>query len=495
MNFGDYLRVSGGNLRRMKFRASLTIAGIVIAIGAFVCMLTFGAGNQAYVTKQYTDLGLFTTMQVFPKNREGERRWERSATRDTGTTRQIDENAIHQLARIPGVNLVYPFDPVNARVRIHDSTFETRAQSLPYSAAQTRLFSNLVAGREFSSDSARSAIVSTGFLKKAGVGTPDSAIGMPLILSVRVSVLDSGIAHIMVDHNQPIWSDARRLSFDSLLRSSRYRRDALDNEINEVVRRFFNGFMNSRQTIAETLAVCGVNREREGPLHVEDVIVPAGTAAKLTSGGFTGNPADIFSGIATGNFSLLPSQGSGKTFSQVTLDLDPSVFYKSIRDSVAALGFRSFSFAEQFEQIQQFFIYFDMGLGIVGLIALATASLGIVNTMVMSISERRKEIGILKSLGAHDSDIRNLFLIESGVMGAIGTVVGILAGWGVSRIISAVVKFYMNREGLPQVELFALPLWLIGVALAVGIGVSVLAGTFPAARAARVDPVEALRNE
>jgi putative ABC transport system permease protein len=115
--------------------------------------------------------------------------------------------------------------------------------------------------------------------------------------------------------------------------------------------------------------------------------------------------------------------------------------------------------------------------------------------MVMSVSERRKEIGILKSLGADDVDIRNLFLIESGVMGAVGTVMGILTGWGASRIISAVVKFYMKRQSLPEVELFALPFWLIGIALAVGIGVSVLAGTFPAARAARVDPVEALRND
>jgi len=159
------------------------------------------------------------------------------------------------------------------------------------------------------------------------------------------------------------------------------------------------------------------------------------------------------------------------------------------------LGFRTFSFAAEFEKIQQVFIYFDLALGVVGLIALITASLGIVNTMVMSINERRREIGVLKSLGADDSDIRRLFLIESGVMGVLGTAGGILFGWIITRIVSAIAQAYMKSEGIPPLDLFALPVWLILIALGIGVGVNMLAGWYPAARAARVDPVAALRNE
>ena len=166
-----------------------------------------------------------------------------------------------------------------------------------------------------------------------------------------------------------------------------------------------------------------------------------------------------------------------------------------VSDSIEALGFRTFSFAAQFKEISRFFFYFDMFLGIIGLIALITASLGIVNTMVMSIIERKREIGLLKSLGADERDIRILFLFESGVIGALGALTGIFFGWLITRLASLVARAIMARQGVEEMELFALPVWLILTAFLFGLIVSLLAGFYPASRAARVDPVEALRNE
>jgi putative ABC transport system permease protein len=204
---------------------------------------------------------------------------------------------------------------------------------------------------------------------------------------------------------------------------------------------------------------------------------------------------EIFAKMSSGTLFSNPGDASGKTYSQVTINFDPRIPYKGIRDSVEALGFRTFSFAAEFEEIQKIFLYFNLALSLVGLIALVTASLGIVNTMVMSITERKREIGVLKSLGADERDIRALFLVESGVIGFLGTVAGITFGWIIARIASAVAQAFMRNQGIPQMELFALPLLLIIIALGVGVGVSVLAGFYPAARAARVDAVEALRND
>ena len=488
MTFRDLVVVSAGNMWRMKLRATLTIAGVVIAIAAFVSMLSFGAGNQEYIENEFNELGLFSTMQVMPKNKE--------SASDTTIYKKLDSGSLEQLALVPGVNLVYPYEAFSVNVTFGDSSIDSRAQALPSTAIQTKLFSRLVAGAAFDSNNSRQVIISETLMNKLGITAPDSAIGKELSISVRVSTIDSGLAHILVDNGESMLDRAKRIHYDSLLHS-KYRGRVIRTEVNEVLRRFLNGFTKAKETISDTLVICGVRETMGsgGRLRVEPVSMPIETATKFTTKGFSGSPIEIFSAMSSGTLLTEPDDNSGKTFSQVTLDFNPKIPYKTIRDSVEGLGFRTFSFAAEFEKIQQVFIYFDLALGVVGLIALITASLGIVNTMVMSINERRREIGVLKSLGADDSDIRRLFLIESGVMGVLGTAGGILFGWIITRIVSAIAQAYMKSEGIPPLDLFALPVWLILIALGIGVGVNMLAGWYPAARAARVDPVAALRNE
>jgi putative ABC transport system permease protein len=233
----------------------------------------------------------------------------------------------------------------------------------------------------------------------------------------------------------------------------------------------------------------------QGRLRIEPIIIPFATVNRFRTNGLSGNPTEIFAAMSSGTLFSQSDEPGEKSFSQVTVDFDPKVMYKTVRDSVEALGYKTFSFAQEFEEIQRVFFYFDLALSVIGLIALITAALGIVNTMVMSITERRREIGVLKSLGADEIEIRGLFLVESGVIGVLGTVGGILVGWVLTRIVSVIAQHYMQSEGIRQMDLFALPLWLILTAVGLGVGVSLAAGYYPAARAARVDPVAALRNE
>ncbi len=471
----------------MKLRTLLTTSGIAIAIAAFVAMLSFGAGNQRYVTEQYNQLGLFSTIQVYSK--------ENSKNNDSTPSLKLDHAALERLAAVPGVNLVYPYDAFSVKVYIGDTVIDSKAQALSSKAMETKLFSKVQAGKPFGNDSAREVIVSDVFLKKAGISSPESTIGMPIVVAVHVSVIDSGLSHILIDGGVTILDRLKRINIDSLWNSS-YRRKVLQTEANSTLRRFLNGFMNAQETISDTLTICSVREGGNmGTVRIEPIIIPIATAKRFSSRGFGGNPVEIFTAMSNGTLFSQGENGDGRTFSQVTLDLDQHVLYKTVRDSVEGMGFRTFSFAAQFEELQRFFFYFDLALSVVGLIALITASLGIVNTMVMSITERKREIGILKSLGADEVEIRVLFLVESGVIGLIGTIGGILCGFIITRIVSAIAQIYMQGEGIPSIDLFALPVWLILIALAVGVGVSVTAGLYPAARAARIDPVEALRND
>ena len=115
MTFRDLVVISTGNLRRMKLRTFLTSAGVLIAIAAFVSMLSFGAGSQENIERQFNKLGLFTTMHVYPKDKS-------KNSDDSGSTVKLDNEAIERISKIPGVNLIYPYDAFSVEVSLGDTT-------------------------------------------------------------------------------------------------------------------------------------------------------------------------------------------------------------------------------------------------------------------------------------------------------------------------------------------------------------------------------------
>lgn len=144
----------------------------------------------------------------------------------------------------------------------------------------------------------------------------------------------------------------------------------------------------------------------------------------------------------------------------------------------------------------QVFTILNVMLSSVGGLALLVASLGIVNTMIMSIYERTREIGTLKAIGASRGDIRLLFMTEAGMIGLMGGVIGIAGGWALGRLLNRVILWYIEREQLPiRGDFFVVTPSLALYALLFAIAVGIVAGLYPANRAARLDPLMALRHE
>jgi ABC-type antimicrobial peptide transport system permease subunit len=174
---------------------------------------------------------------------------------------------------------------------------------------------------------------------------------------------------------------------------------------------------------------------------------------------------------------------------------DP-VALTEVRKQITDLGFGSFSIVDQLDQIRTVFLIIDSVLGLLGGISLLVASFGIANTMIMSILERTREIGIMKAIGAEDREIKLIFFFEAAVIGLTGGIIGSLAAWGIDGVANRLAyRFILKPQGASFVDFFSLPPYLWLGAILFALLISILAALYPASRAARIDPVRALRHD
>lgn len=160
------------------------------------------------------------------------------------------------------------------------------------------------------------------------------------------------------------------------------------------------------------------------------------------------------------------------------------------------LGFDSATLQTFLDQVNRIFSILQVMLSSIGLLALFVASIGIVNTMIMAIYERTREIGILKALGSSNGEILRMFMIEAGLIGLLGGIVGVILGWGLGVILNAVIRNYFKSQQVPiDAPFFVVTPELVIAALAFATFVGVIAGLYPAFRAARLNPLAALRHE
>jgi putative ABC transport system permease protein len=137
------------------------------------------------------------------------------------------------------------------------------------------------------------------------------------------------------------------------------------------------------------------------------------------------------------------------------------------------------------------------GMTCVAAVALLVSSLGIANTMLMSVLERRREIGIMKAVGAANWQLQVLYVIEGSLIGLIGGLLGLVLAWLISFPGDAWVRSMVQRDMKIDLtgSIFAFPVWIGVTVLMFTIGVTIVAALYPARRAAKLDPVSALRHD
>ncbi len=171
-----------------------------------------------------------------------------------------------------------------------------------------------------------------------------------------------------------------------------------------------------------------------------------------------------------------------------------------VQGKIKEMGFGTNSLADIRKSMQKQAGVIQTVLGGIGAISLLIAALGITNTMVMSIYERTREIGVMKVLGCMLGDIRRLFLFEAGMIGLIGGVVGIAFSYGASVLLNSVGAGLLNggRMGMMDGEpnkISVIPPWLALSAVAFAIFVGLVSGFYPARRAMKLSALEAIKTE
>ena len=444
------------NLREAILRNSLTTLGVAVGVASLVAMLSLGVGLQALASQHLAKSGLFDA--VFVTSRRDFRGPGDGPPRKNpaphGNPKPLDEDARQQFAKLPNVVDVYPQIRFFTDIRYNGNSYSTNVLGVPESRTASA-FEGLT-GKYFSSPTADEAILQTEFAKELSPQTA-SLIGQELVLR---------------------YAQRRTASPDEISKEQ-----DIDKQLDEMM----------------SGGISIVSREKK--LRIAG-IVDSDPSAGI--GGFGGGRVFLPLRIAEQLHAAQPNDvqdfvrggGSGKpTYAALTVRVKSPKEVTQVEDAIKSQGFSTFSLLDASKSLRLIFTVFDLFLGLFGSLALTVASLGIINTLVMAILERRREIGVLKALGATDGDVRSLFFAEAGAMGFVGGILGVTLGWLIGQALTWGTTIYLRRQDLPGVKISYVPWWLALSAIAFAVAVSLIAGLYPAGRAAKLNPVEALRYE
>jgi putative ABC transport system permease protein len=454
----DLTELAVRNLREAILRNSLTTLGVAVGVASLVAMLSLGVGLQTLASERLTKSGLFDA--VFVTSRRdfrgpGGDGPPRKSSAPPEKFKPLDEDARRQFAAQPNVVDVYPQIRFLTDVRYNGTNFSTNVLGVPESSRSMSAFSSIT-GTYFSSPTADEAILQSDFAKEL---SPQTATLVGKEITLR-------------------YAERRSVSPDEIAKEK-----DIDTQLDEMM----------------SGGISIVSREKK--LRIAGVIDSDPSAG---IGGFGGGRVFVPIKVAE---QLHPAQandvqdfvrggGSGKpTYAALTIRVKNPKDVLQVEDAVKKLGYNAFSLLDAARSLRLVFTVFDLFLGLFGSLALTVASLGIINTLVMAILERRREIGVLKALGATDGDVKNLFFAEAGAMGFVGGILGVTLGWLIGQALTWGTTIYLRRQDLPGVKISYVPWWLAASAILFAIIVSLAAGLYPAARAAKLNPVEALRYE
>ncbi len=519
MRLSDLLSFSFAALWEQKVRTLLTLAGVFLGSFTLIASLSVGRGVHDLAEQEFSRHQELRSIEVWPSYRVREedipeaelqvkgdmddarrdrlrRALVQKWTREHGVSGvPLDSGKIRAIQVIEHVESVTPHASFRFRASLdglaHDTTEPQEVTGEGISPDDEGVQRRLVAGRTFSSAAAQEILVNEYVLYRWGLANDEDmqqALGKSITLVLEERDLD--VPRLWLSPGRPgggQTSDTLRTALDRL--PEELDKTDLHPDEKEALRKAIAGLArhkspDGKRVFSGQFKICGILREftpgeqrpRVAGLGQFDVLLPQRSAEAIFGEVAAAQPA---------------------SYDSLTLQVDSKDNVKLVTKQLPALDVQFYSLAEIAESVTWNITLITFATGFVATVTLVVAALGITNIMFMSVLERRRQIGIMKAVGATDGHVRWIFLQEGTVIGLAGGLLGLLGAWLASFPGNAMARNMIEEQTRQTLDssVFVFPAWLVvGVPLLAAL-ITTLAAVYPAHRAARIDPIAALRHE
>lgn len=523
MKFTDIVSLSLLAIRRQKTRTALSLIGVVIGSLMLLFALASRSGVQDAITRVFSMSKQLRQIHVSPDWSVDEneipaeelevdrdldealrarlrkmliRHWQfEHGSERIGLTRE----RIEKIEALQHVQNIHPH--ISAYVTLIQGEKELLGFGDSVAADDEVLRERILVGQAFESDSEPAILLNEFVAWKWGYTTPSQ---MQKLIGTRVRIEHrqgaEGVAHSLArsSGNDLEFSREELSALDSALDRiptlieelplPEQERAALKKAFQSTPADPGSSSEPFERIIAQEYTIAGIYRcptESETNDHV--------------GLGLTDGFADFLLPIKTAmQFAMRIPRIRKNGFYQATVLVDHESNLKAVSKQIRGMGLREYSLISMIEFIQEQVRQVTLIVSLVAIFALVISAVGIANTMVMSVVERTREIGIMKALGAREGQIQMLFLIEGALIGLIGGLCALAIGLAIKIPIESYTISLLEKQlnkTFGQQHVIEFPLWLLALVLAFSMFVTILATILPARRAARIDPITALRHD
>lgn len=470
MSWMDLLRMSGSNLKRRKLRTFLTVLGVIIGTTSIVVMISLGLGMKQSLYREVEQSGGLTSIKVTGES-VGDSMVSYGIDGDSEeSAKYIEDKTIQELSQLDHVIDAFP-------------CYEMTAIFLK---GAYEGYGSLVAMPREGLEAQKIPLAEGGKLPVKG-----GALEM---------VYGNGIPQMFYERGtgKGYWETGKLPEID-------FAKDSLFLILDQEA---YSASQASEGNVGGS-ADSSAGGKPAAPVKVQKHVVKA---SGIVEGGvddynsyyyYVYCDLDALKKVLKKEFAgrVIPGQPSTKagkpykdfyySYAQVKADDIDNV--KAVADAIRQMGYNVETNAEYLESMQKEFAMVEAVLGGIGAVSLFVAAIGIANTMMMSIYERTKEIGVIKVLGCSLKNIKQMFLMEAASIGLIGGVIGNILSFLVSTLINVLTGHgaAMGFDG----NISYIPWWLCLVSMAFAMLVGIIAGYFPAKRAMQLSPLAAIRSE